>query len=178
MGALAAVAPLALTNLVEIEAADAGPPLRLARVEAFAADDAANDSRWHDEILPPIAAHLLEAGRSGLLFAMTYGNGGGCTFKVVARTRSGALVDFILAAGRRAAAPPPLSSRAALMISGALGVKLNDLLLDRVFRSNKILYLRKNSVVARIRDRTGGLWVSQQAATGPRGGKGLMDPTL
>jgi hypothetical protein len=47
--ALAAVAPLALTNLVEIEAADAGPPLRLARVEAFAADDAANDSRWHDD---------------------------------------------------------------------------------------------------------------------------------
>ena len=139
--ALAAVAPLALTNLIEIEATDAGPPLRLARVEAFAADDAAKDSRWHVEIMPPIAAHLLEAGRSGLLFAMTYGNGGGCTFIVVARTRSGALVDFILAAPasrattgggagaparapswtsssplragrRRAAAPAPLSSRA------------------------------------------------------------------
>jgi hypothetical protein len=150
--ALAAVAPLALTNLVEIEAADAGPPLRLARVEAFAAGDAANDSRWHDEILPPIAAHLHEAGRSGLLFVMTYGNGGGCTFKVVARTRSGALVDFILAAASRAttgggsaAAVQPRPSRAALMIAGALGVELEELLLDRggTGLPRKLVYLEQ-----------------------------------
>jgi hypothetical protein len=152
--ALAAVAPLALTNLVEIEAADAGPPLRIARVEAFAADDATKDSRWHDEIMPPIAAHLHEAGRSGLLFCMTYGNGNSCTFIVVARTRSGALVDFILAAASRAAkgdggaaAVQPRPSRAALMIAGALGVELGELLLDRggTGLPRKLVYLEQIS---------------------------------
>ena len=93
-----------------------------------------------------------EAGRSGLLFVMTYGNGGGCTFKVVARTRSGALVDFILAAASRAttgggsaAAVQPRPSRAALMIAGALGVELEELLLDRggTGLPRKLVYLEQ-----------------------------------
>ncbi len=64
-------------------------------------------------------------------------------------------------------------------MEGERGVECFEVVVDLGFKGNLVYCVfdfGKN--FARIRDRTGGLWVSQLAVTALDGGKGLMDPTL
>ena len=129
---LAVVAPLVLTNVVELWLG--GVVVRPRRVEAFVADDGAKSEAWGEK-LRLLGRHLSDVGRTGLLFAVAYGAGSarpGATFKLVCRGQSGACADFILSAvgvGDRGEEHPRPTKSAFALLRALGGLTLDELLL-------------------------------------------------
>lgn len=126
--AMASAAPLVLTNLIELSLGDYGVCIR--RVEPFVPDDGVNEATW-TERKRLLAAHLQDAGKRGLIFAVEYGGGvteRGLTIEGLMLSASGTPSDFIFSAARVAGTEHPRPTKTAMAMAIALGVQIGDLL--------------------------------------------------